>query len=83
MGESFQSMGRMTGAAGFKRDSVASRGHGGAPDPGLTGFSYNDPTTPLMNPNRPGAAAGSTHTSQFGMDKPTDDHGSALKSHED
>ena len=43
MGASFQSMGRMTGAAGFKRDSVASRGGGGNPYPGLTGFTYNDP----------------------------------------
>lgn len=39
MGETFHSMGRMTGAAGFKRDSVASRG---GPDPSMTGFTYND-----------------------------------------
>lgn len=38
MGESFHSLGRMTGAAGFKRDSVAERR---VPDPGSsTGFSY-------------------------------------------
>ena len=43
MNESFQSMGsmaRMSGAAGFKRDNVGGRG---VPDPGLTGFTYNDP----------------------------------------
>ena len=43
MNESFQSMGsmaRMGGAAGFKRDNVGGRG---VPDPGLTGFTYNDP----------------------------------------
>lgn len=56
-------MGRMTGAAGFKRDSVASRGF---PDPGLTGFSYNDPSS-----NR--GPASSTQTSKFGMNSPTDD----------
>lgn len=72
MGESFHSMGRMTGAAGFKRDSVASRG--GAPDPGLTGFSYHDPNTPMLNPNKIGASA-------LGVDKPTEDHSgnSAMK----
>ena len=47
MGDSFQSIGRMSGAAGFKRDSVASRG--GKPDPGLTGFTYNDPNTPITS----------------------------------
>ena len=41
MGESFQSMGRMSGAAGFNRDNVASRGMTGA---GSTGFSYQDPS---------------------------------------
>ena len=40
MGESFQSMGRMSGAAGFNRDNVPSRGMPGA---GSTGFSYQDP----------------------------------------
>ena len=55
MGESFHSMGRMTGAAGFKRDSVASRG--GAPDPGLTGFTYNDPNTPMMRPEKENAGS--------------------------
>lgn len=63
MNESFHSMGRMTGAAGFKRDSIVSRG---VPDAGLTGFSYNDP-----NSNR--GPAGSTHTSHFGMSSPTED----------
>ena len=45
MNESFQSMGnmaRMGGAAGFKRDNVSGRG---VPDPGLTGFTYNDPNS--------------------------------------
>ena len=41
MGESFQSMGRMSGAAGFNRDNVPSRGMPGA---GSTGFSYQDPS---------------------------------------
>ena len=44
MGESFQSMGRMTGAAGFKRDSVQGSARG-IPNAGLTGFSYNDNST--------------------------------------
>ena len=61
MGESFQSMGRMTGAAGFKRDSVASKG---VPDAGLTGFSYNDPAS---------ARGGVTQTSSFGINQPTED----------
>ena len=70
MGESFQSMGRMTGAAGFKRDSVSSRG---MPNPGLTGFTYNDPNAaPSGNRYTPG---GTTQTSSFGMGgrEPTDD----------
>ena len=62
MGESFQSMGRMTGAAGFNRDSAGGRG---VPDPGLTGFSYNAPSERGM--------AGNTQTSTFGMNKPTED----------
>ena len=62
MGESFHSMGRMSGAAGFKRDSVASRG---VPDPGLTGFTYNDP-----NSNR--GPAGTTQGSTFAINSPTD-----------
>jgi len=33
----------MSGAAGFKRDSVQG-GSRGMPNPGLTGFSYNDPS---------------------------------------
>ena len=49
-------MGRMTGAAGFKRDSV---GGGNMPNPGLTGFSYNDPSQPRIG--------GTTQTSSFGM----------------
>ena len=56
----------MTGAAGFKRDSVATRG---VPDPGLTGFTYNDPNTPISHRNQP--MAGNTQTSHFGM-APTD-----------
>ena len=67
MGESFQSIGRMSGAAGFKRESVPSRG--GKPDPGLTGFTYNDPNTPISHRNQP--MAGNTQTSHFGM-APTD-----------
>jgi len=55
-------MGRMTGAAGFKRDSVASRG--GKPDPGLTGFTYNDPNATVSS-NRNGPA-GLPQTSYFG-----------------
>ena len=49
----------MTGAAGFKRDSVSSRG---VPNPGLTGFSYNDP-------NKSGVknGAGNTQSSSFGI----------------
>ena len=46
----------MTGAAGFKRD--------GAPDPGLTGFSYNDPNGPPSNTRFGGNA---TQSSSFGI----------------
>ena len=73
MGESFTSMGnmgRMTGAAGFKRDSVSGRG---VPNPGLTGFSYNDPNAPTGSNSRynPG---GATQTSSFGVGgNPSDD----------
>ena len=42
MGESFQSMGRMTGAAGFKRDSVPQVR--GVTDGASTGFSYKNPS---------------------------------------
>merc|ERR1712107_908143 len=69
-------MGRMSGAAGFKRDSVASRG--GKPDPGLTGFSYNDPNaTPVMS-QRGQNMAGNTQTSGFGMND-TELPGSGVK----
>ena len=66
MGESFQSMGRMTGAAGFKRDSVQGSARG-IPNAGLTGFSYNDPT------NSTNKYAGGTQSSSFGMNQPTED----------
>lgn len=58
MGESFQSMGRMTGAAGFKRDSV--QGGGNGPNPGLTGFSFNDPSSRH-------SVASNTQGSSFGI----------------
>ena len=41
MGESFQSMGRMTGAAGFKRDSVQGSSRGMHD----TGFNYGGGNT--------------------------------------
>ena len=71
MGESFHSMGRMTGAAGFKRESVSSRG---VPDPGLTGFTYNDPNkVSAVGSTTRYTAGGATQTSSFGVNQPTDD----------
>ena len=60
----------MTGAAGFKRDSVAGRG---VPDPGLVGFTYNDPSNVKMHR----VATDTSHSSVFGMDRPTEDHKNA------
>lgn len=62
MGESFQSMGRMTGAAGFKRDSTAAGSstgfnYGGGPAAGNTQtstFGMNQPTDDM----KMGGAAG-------------------------
>ena len=75
MGESFQSMGRMTGAAGFKRDNLNSGGNG-PPNAGLTGFSFKDPSS------TPKIASGNTQTSSFGVNNPTEDHlsGSGMNS---
>jgi len=56
----------MTGAAGFKRDTLNSGGNG-PPNAGLTGFSFKDPSsTPKM-------ASGNTQTSSFGLNQPTED----------
>jgi len=42
LNDTLHSMGRMTGAAGFKRENVPSK----IPDPGLIGFTYRDPNAP-------------------------------------
>ena len=49
-------MGRMSGAAGFRR----------GPDPGLTGFSFNDPSQ-SKDLQGGGVAAGFTQSSSFGV----------------
>ena len=67
-GDSFASKGRMTGAAGFKRDNVSGRG---VPDPSLTGFSYKDPSAPSSH--RGGIAGNNTQSSSFGINPPNDD----------
>lgn len=60
-------MGRMTGAAGFKRDSVPSSR--GVPDAANTGFSYKNPSSSRYT----GGASGNTQGSSFGVNQPTDD----------
>lgn len=60
-------MGRMTGAAGFKRDSVPSAR--GVPDAASTGFSYKNQSSNRYT----GGVSGITQGSSIGMNQPTDD----------